>query len=133
MFFLVISFHVGGPEGQFALSLPTGEQKPPGSDASVIAGQATALDLPSELVVNVSQKANDQVKLSIRDAVTIIEAKDRSALIEQLQKKRLEQRGKTGLLIEANSQIKYSRLVEVLDACRCAGFENISFAPPTDG
>ena len=45
----------------------------------------------------------------------------------------LEQCGKTGLLIEANSQIKYSRLVEVLDACRCAGFENISFAPPTDG
>src|SRR5262245_33351577 len=134
MFFLVISFHVGGSEGQFALSLPAGVWRAPTAVHGAPADETPALDLPSELVVTVRADAGDRLLLSIRDADNVVEVEDSRALTEQLVRKRGEQLGgKIRVSIEAKARIKYSGLVEALDACKRAGVANISFAPPTEG
>jgi biopolymer transport protein ExbD len=39
---------------------------------------------------------------------------------------------KDNIRIEADSKLKYGRLVEVMDACLGAGFKSVGFAPPPD-
>jgi biopolymer transport protein ExbD len=129
MFFLVITFHVGGAEGQFSLALPSGgELGRTGAPAP-----AAGVDLPSDLVVSVRTDADRRLRLVIRDGEQILEAKDSRELTQQLTKLRIEPAvDRSSLKIDADGQIKYSRLIEVLDACKRAGFENISFAMPDE-
>jgi biopolymer transport protein ExbD len=127
-FFLVITFRVGGPEGQFALSLPTGG--PAGPTIAAVRSQANeGVNLPSEVVVSVRTEADQRLNLIIRDGARIMEARDSSELAERLTKVRAEPAlDRTSLKIDADGQVKYLRLIEVLDACQRAGFDNISFA-----
>jgi biopolymer transport protein ExbD len=130
MFFLVITFQVGGPEGQFALSLPSGGST--GSGIAPAAGSANVgVDLPSSLVVSVRTEADQRVHLIVRDGERIMEMGDSRELTEHLAKLKVEPAvDRSSLRVEADGKIKYSRLIEVLDACKRAGFENISFAMP---
>jgi biopolymer transport protein ExbD len=130
MFFLVITFHIGGAEGQFALSLPSGARLRPSVAAAPPAANA-GVDLPSDLVVSVRTEGDQRLHLAIRDGERIMEARDSRELTEHLAKLRAEPVvDRSTLKIDADGQIKYSRLIEVLDACKRAGFENISFAMP---
>ncbi|HLW66573.1 MAG TPA: biopolymer transporter ExbD [Gemmataceae bacterium] len=130
MFFLVITFNVAGYEGRLSLSLPSrgrtvriGVPAPAAADAGV--------DFPSDLVVSVRTEGDQRVHLAIRDGERIMEAKDCRELTQQLSSRRAEPAvDPISLTIDVDGQIKYSRLIEVLDACKRAGFENISFAMP---
>ena len=132
MFFLVITFHISCAEGQIALSLPTY-----GSSGSAVAeapaGANGGVDLPSELVISVQTEDDQHLHLAIRDGERIMEASDSRELTEHLTRLKAEPAmDRTSLKIEAEGRIKYSRLIEVLDACQRAGFANISFAMPDE-
>jgi biopolymer transport protein ExbD len=71
----------------------------------------------------------NRLQMSVRDAEQVIDVADGKALTEQLKRHHDD---RSGLQIDADGRIKYSRLVEVLDACKRAGFENISFSTPDE-
>ncbi|GIW79118.1 MAG: hypothetical protein KatS3mg105_0925 [Gemmatales bacterium] len=48
-------------------------------------------------------------------------------------KKLADSGGSSAVKIECQNKVKWSATIQVMDACKKAGFENISFAPPEDG
>src|SRR5262249_34930502 len=126
MFFLVCTFHVSGAEGQFSLSLPAGCGG--GRQTALSDGRAT-VHLPQDLSVIVRSNADRKSQLIFRDGGRVMEVENSRALTELLAKHRAEPDGNPwALQVQADGSTKYSRLVEVLDACKRAGFESISFA-----
>jgi biopolymer transport protein ExbD len=122
MFFMVITFQTSSPEGQFALLLPKGGGGAPGREQDI-----EVMEVSPELVVTVQTDAGDLLHLAIRDGVKITEVADNAALEKALLAERRNRLG-SALQIEAARNVRYARMVEVLDACHRAGYESISFA-----
>jgi biopolymer transport protein ExbD len=133
MFFFVITLHAGGPEGRISLLLPSDSKAEPVLNQPQAAVAAAPLELPSDLVVNVRGDGPDGLRICIRAADQVMEVKDSTALEEVLKAHRIDPAtGRTGLQLEAEGRIKYVRLVEVLDACKRAGYGSISLALATE-
>ena len=58
--------------------------------------------------------------------------KDLDALTDHLKKQRDSAENKQAIKVQGDSKLKWKWVVRVMDACRKAGFENISFVPPPD-
>src|SRR5262249_43480424 len=54
------------------------------------------------------------------------------ALLNHLEKVRETVENKTAVKLQADSRLRWDGVVQVMDVCRRAGFNNISFAPPPD-
>ena len=55
-----------------------------------------------------------------------------AALREQLKKLRAAGGNQNNIRIEAETKLKYSRVVDAMDACLAAGYRQVGFAPPPD-
>src|SRR6266478_8570318 len=160
LFFFIITFNPGKVEGQMAMNLPaTGEAKAKNQqDVDLNKQSDTELDVPSDFVVSV--KHYDQnVTLAVRDSEKVyaigkitdmdklnsgdqrkeidkLLAKLTEKLKEKLDEKKKERKegdkANDNVKIEANSKMKYSMLVGVMDACIRAGYSQVGFAPPPD-
>jgi biopolymer transport protein ExbD len=159
LFFFIVTFNPGRVEGQMAMNLPTeGTPKAKNQQDVDMKQSDPDLEVPSDFVVvakyyeqnfTVAIRDSEKVydigtipqldKLSTPDqrkAMETILTKLTDKLKEKLEEKRKEKKddakANENVKIEANSKMKYSMLVGVMDACIKAGYTQVGFAPPPD-
>jgi biopolymer transport protein ExbD len=145
--FFILTYHPSDLEGQMQLALPANDAKAAHKQEQVAPDSASdreqTPELPSDLTVAVKTQ-NDGVNNGTISALTV---EDRSgpttirpagteavteALTRYLNKAKDAVNPKAPVRLVADSRLKWENVVAVMDACRKAGFENISFAPPPD-
>jgi biopolymer transport protein ExbD len=139
--FFVVTYNPSGLEGQMELNLPAlGEVKaekqedvdPKSSDVDVA--------LPAEVTVvakTVHDGVNDGIVFSgfnveLPAGPTQLNTQDPRALTEHLKKIQSTLQNKEDIKLQCDRKLKWNRVIEVMDACRKAGFKNIGFGPPVD-
>jgi hypothetical protein len=153
----VVTFDIGSQEGFMAMNLPaSGEAK--AKDQSQVDPSKLSdpeLEIPSDFVV-VARSYEAGFTLAVRDAEKPIEVgaiKDLDKMTPDAQRKafddlfnkltetlkaKLDEKKKdnpnaaNNVKIEANSGMKYTHLVSVMDACVKSGYSQVGFAPPPD-
>ncbi len=145
--FFILTYHPSDLEGQMQLALPSDDAKAAAKPEDVKPDSKSekdlALEIPSDLTVVVKTQ-NDGVNNGIISALTV---EDRSgpttirpegaepslsALTRYLKSVRANVENKSAIKLQGDSKLKWDNVVQVMDACRKAGFDNISFAPPPD-
>lgn len=146
--FFVMTYHPSDLEGQMQLALP--------SNSAAAAHQQSAVDpqtkndkdpvleIPADLTVVVKTQ-NDGVNNGSISALSVVERSGETtirpsgpdqtvteALTRYLNKVKDSVDNKSAIKLQADSRLKWDNVVQVMDACRKAGFENVSFAPPPD-
>lgn len=148
--FFIFTYHPSGLEGQMDLSLPSDkvtaahEKKDEKKDAAP--DKNTPLDLPSDVTITVRSQRSD----TNSGGISAITVQDKSGpqeiphprtkgdpglldgLTAALQKMRAAVDPKNPIQLVGDSQLRWEGVIEVMDACRKAGFDNVSFAPPPD-
>jgi biopolymer transport protein ExbD len=134
--FFVMTFRVLGPaEGELDMYLPkAGEAKAKVPDAVDLSKTSDAdIDQSSDLsVVIEATSGGDVSKLLVKDKAASHPVDDVKALQAKLKQMRGDLANKGNIKIEAESKLKYARLIAVMDACLAAGFTQVGFAPPPD-
>jgi biopolymer transport protein ExbD len=127
MFFMVITFNAAPTEGRIPLELP--QMRGDRSNTTVVRDDQFGIDLPVDVVVVVRADSTGQMQLAVREDGRVDAVADSNALVQQLQAKHHNQ---ANLQIEADGKMPYGRIVQVMDACKKAGYESISFATPLE-
>lgn len=139
--FFIFTYHPSDLEGQMQLALPANDakaaHKPEDVKPDSSADKDPTLEVESDLTVIV-KTANDPANVGDISSMTV---EDRAgptpvdnleALKVYLTKVKANPDSKPAIKVQGDSRLKWSRMVEVMDVCRRAGFESISFAPPPD-
>ncbi|MFL5242618.1 MAG: ExbD/TolR family protein [Gemmataceae bacterium] len=138
LFFFIINYHPNALEGQMDLSLPAPtENKSKVEIEKPLPSDIHSDDVPAQVKVIVkTQQGTDAEGLISR--VTVEEltgATDIEVVSGKLEplRKHLERIGenvenKKAVLIKADGKLKWGSIVQVMDACRKAGFTDIGFA-----
>src|SRR5262245_39636240 len=134
--FFVMTFQAANAmEGQLDMYLPkAGNPQAKKPDQVDLTKDSDAdLEQQADVSVVVSSLRGDVESLSIREKTKTTPVPDLKALKPALVKLRAELGGtQNNIKIEADSRLKYARLVDVMDACLGAGFKSVGFAPPPD-
>jgi biopolymer transport protein ExbD len=139
--FFIFTYHPSALEGQMDLSLPSDAQAAARSTEDVkpesAADKEQTLELPTDLTVMIRTQrggGNDGEisALTVQDQAGPAEVSDLKALEAHLQKAREAATNKQAIKIQGDGKLKWKGVVEVMDVCRKAGFDNISFVPPPD-
>jgi biopolymer transport protein ExbD len=148
LMFFVFTYHPSDLEGQMDLSLPADNEKaahrPEDQKLDASPDKDQNLELPSDLTV-VVRTQQDGTNNGLISAVTVedrsgptsidkIDAagNDLAPLEEHLKRVRETAENKQSIKVQGDSKLKWDKIVKIMDACRKAGFENISFVPPPD-
>ena len=140
LFFFVMQYQPSALEGQLDMALPaTGQgvarEKPDQSSPE------TDIELPAELEVIVRTRdleRQDQVqdgtigRILVKDSAGERAVGNQEDLRKYLEKVRPTLNNQDDIKIQADGRLKYVFVVEVMDICRRAGFQNVGFAPPPD-
>ena len=124
--FFVVTFRPPSQEGQLSVDLPK-------VDASSKPDQPIDSPIKDEYTVTVNGDTEIR-SLSLKGpAVTDKPVADTGSLFQQL-KAIAEAKGKNAgelisITIEADDRLVYSKLIEVMDVCKKAGFESMSMKP----
>ena len=128
LFFFVVSFHpVLREEG----ALECGIQGTAGGNLPV--PPDGGVDLPDRLRVVVKHSSGEGVaidSLLVQSNEGEWVVADLPALGRFLRERRPQSAGAVQVLAEG--RLKYGRVIEVVDVCRKAGYDKVSFAPPPD-
>jgi biopolymer transport protein ExbD len=139
--FFIFTYHPSALEGQMDLNLPSDAQPAARSAEDVkpesAADKNEALELPTDLTVVIRTQrggGNDGEisALTVQDQAGPAEVSDLKALLAHLQRAREAVTNKQAIKIQGDGKLKWKGVVEVMDVCRQAGFDNISFVPPPD-
>jgi biopolymer transport protein ExbD len=134
--FFVMTFQAANAlEGQLDMYLPkAGAPQAKQPDQVDLSKDSDAdLDQQAEIAVVVSSQRGDAESVSIREKTKTTPVADLKSLKGALTKLRAELGGtQTAIKIEADSRLKYARLIDVMDACLGAGFKSVGFLPPPD-
>ena len=144
LFFFIVNFRPAPAtvEGQLEMALPTEtttanpnkpNEKPQGTDKD--------LDFPSDLTVKVRTQldgTNDGAISAL--AIRSLDGKETpvDGGLDGLQKRLAAMREdgavqqKSNIKVQGDGKLKVRALMEVMDACRLAGFSNVSMVPPED-
>jgi len=140
--FFIFTYHPSAMEGQMDLTLPS-EAPKAAKDPSQVNPQAASdkdatIELPSDLTV-IIRTQQDNIHNGIISALTVQESSGGTPLgsdLAQLEKylKDAQQRvsNKDAIKLQGDGRLKWNAVVQVMDVCRRAGFNNISFVPPPD-
>jgi biopolymer transport protein ExbD len=134
--FFVMTFQSANAlEGQLDMYLPkagTPQAKRP-DQVDLSKDSDADLDQQADVAVVVSSQRGDVEGLAIREKTKTTPVENLAGLKPALVKLRGELGGtQTAIKIEADSHLKYDRLVKVMDACLAAGFRSVGFSPPPD-
>jgi biopolymer transport protein ExbD len=138
LFFFILNYHPNALEGQMDLSLPAPQENKAKEqpDTPMPSGSETD-EVPAQVKVIVrTQQGTDSEGMISR--VTVEELTGQTDIdvvngkLDDL-RKHLERIGenvdnKKSVLIKADAKLKWGRIVQVMDACRKAGFTDIGFA-----
>jgi biopolymer transport protein ExbD len=138
--FFIFTYHPSGLEGQMDLNLPSEKAAAAKEKEQVdpLAAPDKAQDLvpPSDLTVNVRTQL-DGVNNGDISALTLEQPSGQKPIdnLKALEAELTEAR-KTApndaIKIQGDGKLKWREVVKVMDVCRKAGFNNISFVPPPD-
>jgi biopolymer transport protein ExbD len=138
--FFIFTYHPSGLEGQMDLNLPSEKtaaaKEKDQADPQSKPDKAQDLVPPSDLTVIVRTQ-QDGVNNGIISALTLEQASgqkpvnDLKALEEELSEAK-KTAPNDAIKIQGDGKLKWSAIVQVMDVCRKAGFNNISFVPPPD-
>jgi biopolymer transport protein ExbD len=139
LLFFIFTYHPSQlKEGQMDLSLPDAAQAQALQDANphnAIPGED--LELPSEITVLVRTQQDEKgvgtiSQISVQDKVGREDVQTTADLLKHLKKIRDGLTNPNDIKIQADSRLKYSYVMEVMDVCTRAGFRNVAFGPPPD-
>jgi biopolymer transport protein ExbD len=139
--FFIFTYHPSDLEGQMDLSLPSEQvaqaQKQELVDPTSKPDKNENLELPADVTVSANTQrdgVNDGAlsALHIEERSGQLHPNNLQQLKEELSKIRQRVENKEAIKIQADSKLKWNEVVKVMDACRAAGFQNISFVPPPD-
>jgi len=158
--FFIFTYHPSGLEGQMELLLPQKGDKAAHKAQDInplTAPDTQEPELPLDLTVVVKASETDPrtYSLILEEGVTRTPMPNKEALTNHLSKlflvkeKDINDRAsalaerdretfkynefkKLGVKLQGDSKLKWSTVVEVMDACRDAKFGNVSFAQPPD-
>jgi biopolymer transport protein ExbD len=139
LFFFVINYHPSALEGQMDLNLPAaGEARAESLEKmDVTKLPDTEIEVKSELTV-VVRTPHDNVNEGTISQISVLGDQGETTglsidtLTSHLRAAQKSLSSKSEVKIQADSRLKYYFVVQVMDACHRAGFQNISFAPPPD-
>lgn len=146
--FFILTYHPSDLEGQIQLALPANDAKAAHRqeemDPTAKSDKDPMLEIPTDLTVVVKTQ-NDGIS---NGSISTLTVEDRSgpvpihtestnqtlteALTRHLHNLRDTLDNKSSIKLQADSHLKWDSVVQVMDACRKAGFENISFVSPPD-
>lgn len=138
--FFIFTYHPSAMEGQMELTLPGGGEAKAKDMKDVDPNSVSDPDIDSNTQVTVkvhTQKSDDAGAivfpldiegLTKHQAHTI---KDLEAYLTKL-KEDSALTNKDSIKIEGDTKLKWACVVEVMDACKRAGFSNVGFSPPPD-
>lgn len=140
LFFFVILFKPQNLEVMLDLALPAqGEARAQTqSNADPTKPSDAELDLTSDITVTLRTQHGDEGAGNMTSlSVEGMEAEPKSladlnALKTYLMDLQKNVKNKDNIKIRADGDLRYAFVVEVMDVCRKAGFQNIGFAPPPD-
>ena len=138
--FFIFTYHPSGLEGQMDLNLPSEKAAAAKEKEQVdpLAAPDKAQDLvpPSDLTVNVRTQQDGATKGEM-SALTLEQASGQKPVdnLKALEAELSEARKTTpndAIKIQGDGKLKWEGMVQVMDVCRRAGFDNISFVAPPD-
>jgi biopolymer transport protein ExbD len=139
--FFIFTYHPSDLEGQMDLSLPSEQvaqaQKPENVDPTSQPDKNQNLELPADVTVIVNTQrdgVNDgQISaLHIEERSGQVHPNNLEQLKAELVKIRQRVENKEAIKLQGDSKLKWESVIKVMDVCRAAGFQNISFVPPAD-
>jgi len=140
LFFAIMNFHPHDLEGQMDMSLPSDAEKQAHKQEDVKKDSKTdkdpAPEFPSDLTVKVRTQMDGVTDGEI-SAITVrtLEGKEEPVeglpgLKQYLKEKRETLNNKDAIKLQGDGKLKVRSIMKVMDACRQAGFANVSFVPP---
>jgi biopolymer transport protein ExbD len=136
LIFFIMNFSPSDLEGQMALTLPVKSEPAARNEPPQVPNAGEDPKLPADLTV-VVRTAHDGTnngnisRITVRDRTGETVVPTLEALTAHLEKARNGLANKDEVLIEGDSQLKWARVVEVMDAARKAGF-TAGFGVPPD-
>jgi biopolymer transport protein ExbD len=142
LFFFIINFHPADLEGQMDMALPSEDVKAAHKDKEVDPKKAPekdpTLEFPADLTVKVRTQQDENSQGGISAIfVRNIEGKEEivnglEGLRRYLEEKRGTLTNKEAIKVLGDSKLRVKHVMKVMDVCRKAGFQNVSFVPPED-
>jgi biopolymer transport protein ExbD len=140
LFFFIFNFNPADLEGQMEMALPTENVKAAPNERDVKKDvkpeKDPLVDLPSDLTVLVRTQYEEGSEGGISSiAVTSLsgkpeEVKDLAGLRKFLEEKRKTVTNKEAIKVQGDSKLRIKHVLRVMDVCRQAGFNNVSFVAP---
>lgn len=141
LFFFIVSFNPADLEGAVEMALPSDKDKAAHNPKDVdpkARPDDQIPEFPSDLTVKVRTQM-DGINDGLISAISVrnLEGKEDpvdkiDGLKKYLREKRAGLVNKEAVKIQGDGKLKVKSIIEVMDACREAGFPNISFVPPED-
>jgi biopolymer transport protein ExbD len=142
LFFFIINFHPADLEGQMDMALPSEDVKAAHNQKDQKEKSAPDKEpipeFPSDLTVEIrtQQDENSQGGISALFVRNLEGKKDLvnglDGLKKYLEEKRATLAHKEAIKVMGDSKLRIKHVLKVMDVCRQAGFQNISFVPPED-
>jgi biopolymer transport protein ExbD len=134
--FFIFTYHPSALEGHMDLTLPAaGEAKAKDMKDVDPTNSDTELELPSQMTVIVKASPDGSGgidKLVVQQPAGDVIVANPEELGKYLRKTRQELSNQNDVKIQADSKLKYTFVMEIMDICTVAGFKNVGFAPPPD-
>lgn len=140
LFFFIINFNPADQEGQIEMALPSEnitaakDNKPDPSKGA----DKDPLEFPSDLTVTVRTQ-RDGINDGEISALFVRNAEGKESPVDgleglkaDLKKRREELSQKDNIKVQGDGKLKVRSLMKVMDACKAAGFKNVSMVPPED-
>jgi biopolymer transport protein ExbD len=137
--FFIFTYHPSDLEGQMEMNLPDkAEPKaetPPENIVPSDPDQEPKIEADITIMLRTQHDGRldgDISQIIIREGPDETAVDTPEALLKVLTKKREGLSNKEGVKLQGDGRIKWSKIVEIMDVCRKAGFRDVGFAPPPD-
>ena len=138
LFFFIINFHPADLEGQMDMALPSEKITQGEADPKKAPDKEATPDFPSDLTVKVRTQQDESSQGGI-SAIFVRDLGGKEELVNgldglkrYLEEKRAALTNKEAIKVLGDSKLRLKHVLSVMDVCRSAGFQNISFVPPED-
>ena len=137
LFFFIFNFNPADLEGQMEMALPSENVKAAKNEKDVSKEakpeKDPLVDLESDLTVKVRTQLDENSAGGISN-ITVQGKEDRveglAGLRKYLEEKRKTVTNKEAIKVQGDGKLRIKYMLQVMDVCRQAGFNNVSFVPP---
>lgn len=139
LLFFILTYHPSQLEGQMDLSLPDLAQAKAATPQQAQPEKSSTgeLELPSEITVLLRTRRDGTKdgtisQITVQEKAGTKDVADREALRRYLEKTREGLANQNDIKIEADSNVRYAAVIDIMDTCTGAGFRNVGFGRPPD-